>query len=231
MKLSLKDITDDRRSGSSKIIEKALNYLENLDRKSQIEAAKEIANAHPSMTGLANIMKLVESYEIKEVRKIIEEMNENASKKLAEIVEGKSVVIISRSHIVESGLHRARKVFILRSEPGGEGVDAYKFLKEKIEAELVCDAEMGYAVMKCNAVVCGADAISKDGFVNKVGTLPLALTARHFNKPFYVVAPSYKAGRLRVVEPFEYVPADLATLITESGITDWQKVHSLIGFL
>ncbi|AEA47636.1 initiation factor 2B-like protein [Archaeoglobus veneficus] len=227
MGLSIKDITEDRRSGSSRIIEKALKYLEGLDRESQVEAARQIASAHPSMAGLVSIMKLLEMYDVGEVRKMIEEMNERAGSKLAELVEGKRVVIISRSHIVERGLYTAKKVFVLRSEPGGEGVDAYEFLKRKVESELVFDAEMGYAVMKSDVVVCGADAISMDGFVNKVGTLPLALTAKYLNRPFYVVAPSYKAGRLRVVEPFEFAPADLATLITEDGTTDWRDVSSV----
>ena len=222
--MSIEDIIEDRKSGSSRIVEKTLKYLETLDRKKQIEAAKQIAMAHPCMAGLVSIIKLVERYEVGEVRKMIDEMNERAGQKLAELVRGKKAVVISRSHVVERGLYTAKKVFVLRSEPGGEGVDAYEFLKERVESELVCDAEMGYAVMKADVVVCGADATAKDGFVNKVGTLPLALTAKYFNRQFYVIAPSYKAGKLRVVEHFEFIPADLATLVTEKGLTSWSAI-------
>ncbi len=224
MNPDIKDITEDRRSGSSRIVEKALRYLENLDRDEQIEAAKQIAMAHPGMAGLVNIMRLIETHDARVIQRRICEMNEKAGQKLAELVKGKKVVTISRSHIVERGLHTARKVFVLRSEPGGEGIDACEFLREMVKSELVWDAEMGYVVMKSDVVACGADGISKDGFVNKVGTLPLALTARYLNRPFYVVAPSYKAGRLKVVEPFEFIPAELATLVTEDGITEWSDV-------
>ena len=38
----------------------------------------------------------------------------------------------------------------------------------------------------------GADRIYEDGFVNKAGTLPLCLTAKHFNVPVYLAAETTK---------------------------------------
>ena len=57
---------------------------------------------------------------------------------------------------------------------------------------MICD-NMAAGLMaqkKVDRVFLGADRISKGGDVaNKTGTLSLAVLARHFKTPFYVVAP------------------------------------------
>lgn len=44
---------------------------------------------------------------------------------------------------------------------------------------------------KVDAVVVGADRVAKNGdTANKIGTLGLAIMAKHFGIPFFVAAPS-----------------------------------------
>ncbi len=216
----LKDIVEDKRSGSSRILNKTLDLLEVVEEEKRSEIMGIIVNAHPSMAGLSNLLGTIGEKTVKEVKEEIEQSNNRTIKNLQELVKGKSVVAMSRSHITEQGMVTASKIIVLLSEPGGEGRDTANYLEEqRIKVETVFDAEMGYAVRECDMVVVGADTLLPHGFVNKVGTLPLALTARHFASPFYVAAPSYKAAREgKVKEPFEFTPSDLVTaVITERG--------------
>ena len=56
---------------------------------------------------------------------------------------------------------------------------------------VICDVASGYLMSqyKINKVVIGADRIAKGGVVNKIGSLMVALAAKHFHVPFYVAAP------------------------------------------
>jgi methylthioribose-1-phosphate isomerase len=52
------------------------------------------------------------------------------------------------------------------------------------------------AAGRVDLVLVGADRIARNGdTANKVGTLPLAIAARHYRLPFYVVAPSWTIDR------------------------------------
>lgn len=223
----LRDIVEDRRSGSSRIMKKTLDLLEIVETERHGEIMSKITEAHPSMAGLSNLMGAMGEKTFEEVKDEVEDSNKKTVENLKEFVEGKSVVVISRSHITEQGLLTPSEVTVLLSQPGGEGKDTAKYLEDQdIAVKTVFDAEMGYAVSDCDLVVVGADTLLPDGFVNKVGTLPLALTARHFVKPFYVASPSYKAAeKSEIKHPFEFIPSPLITsLITERGIVNLETL-------
>jgi translation initiation factor eIF-2B subunit delta len=217
----LKEIIEDRKSGSSRIVRKTLELLEIVDESERSDVIREIRKAHPSMAGISQIMKLAMEMDITEIKEKFLEMDEKTIENLNDLVSGKTVVAISRSHITEKGLLSAGRVIVLTSEPGGEGRDTYRYLTgNEVDSTIVSDSMMGYAVSECDIVVVGADTILASGFVNKVGTLPLALTARHCNKEFYVAAPSYKiADECDVRMPFEFVPKEFVTaVVCEKGI-------------
>jgi methylthioribose-1-phosphate isomerase len=74
----------------------------------------------------------------------------------------------------------------------GARLTAWELTQAGIPATLICD-DMAAAVMsqrKVDYVIVGADRIASNGDVaNKIGTLNLAILARHFLIPFYVAAP------------------------------------------
>jgi len=139
---------------------------------------------------------------------------------LEKIVKGKTVTVLSRSHIVERGLIKTKKINVLESKPEKEGIDTARWLEERGKnVEIYHDAFMGGAVKKCDAVVVGADSLLKTGFINKTGTLPLALTAKHLHREFYVAAPSYKFSNEypELDKNFEFVPKELVTVFISEG--------------
>ncbi len=75
----------------------------------------------------------------------------------------------------------------------GARLTAWELGERGIPVTLVCDT-MAASVMasgKVGCVIVGADRIAKNGdTANKIGTLGLAVMARHFGIPFYIAAPS-----------------------------------------
>lgn len=86
------------------------------------------------------------------------------------------------------------KVFVLESRPMLEGRKfALELSKLNVNVTLVVDAFMCYAVKNSSAILIGADQILMNGnVVNKIGSFPLVVCAKEFNKRFYVIADKTK---------------------------------------
>lgn len=97
--------------------------------------------------------------------------------------------------ICESAHEQRRKfeVFCLLSYPTGEGADfAEHLLAKGIKVTLLGDNEIGVFVPQMNLIILGATRLCKDAFINRTGSLPLCLTAQHFNVPVYLAAETSK---------------------------------------
>jgi methylthioribose-1-phosphate isomerase len=74
----------------------------------------------------------------------------------------------------------------------GTRLTAFELSKEKIPYSIVVEGAASYLMSngKIDAIFVGADRIAANGdTANKVGTSTLAIVAKHYNVPFYVVAP------------------------------------------
>ena len=86
-------------------------------------------------------------------------------------------------------MNRDFRVFLFESRPMNEGQNAALELVESgINVTIMADAAMSYAVERCDIVLVGADTFSEKSLINKIGTRPLALLAREFVKPIYIVS-------------------------------------------
>lgn len=74
----------------------------------------------------------------------------------------------------------------------GARLTSYELEKAGIDVTLICD-NMASLVMKqgkINAVIVGTDRIAANGDIaNKIGTSGVAILAKHYNIPFYVLGP------------------------------------------
>jgi hypothetical protein len=88
---------------------------------------------------------------------------------------------------------RGREIWIAESRPAREGLRAATTLAAAgFKVRVFEDALLASAAAMAGAVVVGADRLARRGFVNKSGTLALALAAREARRPFVVVAESAK---------------------------------------
>ena len=87
------------------------------------------------------------------------------------------------------------KVFADETRPllQGARLTAYELSKAGVDVTLICD-NMASTVMRkgwVQAVIVGCDRIAANGDVaNKIGTSGVAILARHYGIPFYVLGPT-----------------------------------------
>ncbi|NXC57497.1 EI2BA factor, partial [Aleadryas rufinucha] len=90
-------------------------------------------------------------------------------------------------------------VYVTESQPDQAGqvfIDLV-FILLNIPVTVILDAAVGYIMEKVDLVLVGAEGVVESGgIINKIGTNQIAVCAKAQNKPFYVVAESFKFVRL-----------------------------------
>ena len=118
------------------------------------------------------------------------------------------------------------------------------------KVNMIVDAAMVKYLTKVNIALIGCDCIFPDFFINKIGSMPLALGCQKMNVPLYVLSDSRKLSKQAQIKPekrknagevwhtslqglhienyyFETIPNELISkLITESFVIDGNRVSS-----
>jgi translation initiation factor 2B subunit (eIF-2B alpha/beta/delta family) len=120
------------------------------------------------------------------------------------ITQNARIVTIGYSSLISAILITAHtqkrkfEVYCLESAPTGEGILLAETLARKgISTFLSSDVSMGSILQHATLVLSGAVRIYEDGFINKIGTLPLALSARAMKIPICLAAETDKILRER----------------------------------
>lgn len=113
--------------------------------------------------------------------------------------EGKRVMLFSNStslhFLCDLLAERAVKVEFIQchSFPTGEGKQQAKMLRSfGFKVTFIADAAIPLFMAQTDIAVMGADLIYTDFFLNKTGSFSVALAAKYFNKPLYVLSDSRK---------------------------------------
>ena len=222
----------DTRSGSLDIAVRAsLGIAAMSDRREVGRAARALVRAHPAMAPLwrlcaaaldgASIAAAAEAY----ADRLVAE-SEAAADALRWVLTRRSAIVLthSASGTVARALDRVRSrvalVVCTASLPGGEGrTFARRLQRDGFHTETIADAETAAACRRAHIVLVGADAVSVDGVVNKVGTRPLALAAQEADVGCYAIAPTSKVLPFTPEAPhYETTPLHLFdAILTERG--------------
>lgn len=256
-----------RIQGARNIAIYALKFLRDFAKKNGFGLKFEVAamileNARPTAVVFHNAMEIVKKdKKISTIDKLIKQL-ENSKEKIAKI--GQKLIknqmkIITHCHSGETlGVmkyaHKMKKkisIIATETEPLKQGIRTVKELsKEKVPVTLIVDSAAGFFMKNVDAVFVGSDAIRREGFVNKIGTLQLAIVAKEMKKPFYVVGNTLKFDRrknfkieerpanevfenikgVKIRNPaFDLVPWKYVTaVITEKGIFKPEKISRMI---
>ncbi len=131
---------------------------------------------------------------------IVVGIGDSITQKLQPVINENSVILVHSYsatvnkvlvNIKNSGLNF--EVFTTESRPMLEGrKTAQTLAAANIPVTFVVDSGVLFALQRSSIVLFGADAITKEGVVNKIGTALIALAAQAQNKPCYVLADSTK---------------------------------------
>lgn len=267
----LEDIRRDNRSGAATLAARAAGALaEWLAAGPSAEEVgavlRELVRAQPRMAPLVNLAARVleagpeAAAACREFLRRLEEDARAVSREASALVAG-AVLTHSYSSTVRAALEHAWRqgrrfsVILTESRPMREGVRlARELAGEGIPVRLVPDAAAGAFVREARVVLIGADAVTFEGVVNKIGTWPLALAARESGVPVYALASAEKflpAGYTLPPEPehdprevleaavpgvtvlnpyFETTPWELlAGLVSEEGVLAPREVLERLG--
>uniref|UniRef100_A0A8C8JF27 Translation initiation factor eIF2B subunit alpha n=1 Tax=Oncorhynchus tshawytscha TaxID=74940 RepID=A0A8C8JF27_ONCTS len=135
------------------------------------------------------------------------------------IKDGAKILTHSSSRVVLRVLASAA------SQPDSAGQKmAEKLRNLNIPVTVVLDAAVGYIMEKVDLVIVGAEGVVESGgIINKIGTYQLAVCSKAHNKPFYVVAESFKFVRL-----FPLNQQDRAN--TLKAVEDLAQEHPMIDY-
>jgi len=235
----------DSTSGASQILisvlEELCNHVDDfdtLDREYLKRFAFSLHRAKPAMAPLFNlsnsILCLIEDYPSEKIpsdalralfsRVLGEEKSANS--KIAELarrkVDASRLITMSYSSTVMNtlrvmGQNRELMVTVVESQPGGEGRRTAKIISSYgIETELIPDSLVLSRMKDVEAAIVGADAVTSEGVVNKVGTYALTLAATNHRVPSYALCSWSKLCPMRF-EDLGFVERRLGKNLTESS--------------
>lgn len=210
---AIRDVVEERRRGAWWCLKRLVEGLEeacrlNMLREVDREAlARALESSNPSMAAIINLAEVVRRASdvcsaVYRVGSYVAEARTRLVKNAREFVRPRIVTISFSSAVadtISSYMNRVELVWILESQPGGEGADLYRYLVSRgVNAKLVPDTMATQAVEESDIVLVGADAIDMSGcIVNKIGTRMLAILAHTLGKPVVVLAEAIKISPYR----------------------------------
>ena len=98
--------------------------------------------------------------------------------------------------LVRTAVEQGKEISVIATETRpllqGSRLTAFELAHDNIPVKIVCDSAAAQILSRggVDKVVVGADRILRTGHVtNKIGTLPIALSAKFYEVPFYTAAP------------------------------------------
>ena len=97
--------------------------------------------------------------------------------------------------VIRSAKKMGKKISVISCETRpllqGSRLTAWELARDDIPVTTIVDSEAAFLMRqgKIDAVIVGADRITKDAVFNKIGTYMHAVCAKHHGIPFYVAAP------------------------------------------
>ncbi len=99
--------------------------------------------------------------------------------------------------VIRGAWEQGKKIFVIANETRpflqGARLTAYELAKDGIPVKVACDNACALLMKRgmVQKVVVGADRVAANGdAANKIGTMGVAILAKHFGVPFYVAAPA-----------------------------------------
>ena len=254
----LEDIKKVKIQGARNIAKAAL-YAYSLEKTKS--AKEKLIHARPTEPMLVNVMNKVDKLGYKKTLAHFDSAQEKINKNVFKIIKNNQRIFTHchSTNVVNSLIYSKRhgkkfQVYNTETRPLFQGRQTAKELRNSgIKVTQFIDSAMAFAIEKenkkdkiyVNIILLGADAVLKDGVINKIGSGMIAELAKLHHIPLYIVADSWKYSKMpvkieqrnvnevwnkapsniRIKNPaFEKVPEKYITgIISELGILSFKK--------
>ena len=253
-KKSAREIKNFKVQGANQIALYGLEFIKQYVTKNGFDSnfsqiINILENARPTAVVLHNCIELIRKNKtLTNIEQLISSLKASHKKNidLKLILKNKSV-IMTYCHSGEAmslikEFAKLKKIFVYAciTEPLEQGLRTVKDLKKlKIPVTLIGDNAAGLFMKNSDLVIVGADALRKEGVVNKIGTSLLAFAAYQNKKPFYVVANSLKIDKRKFFKIEERSPTEINKKLTHKikdmeirnpafDITPWKFISYVV---
>ncbi len=224
----LRDIINDKKSGSSIIAKKIEKVFKNIPEDKRRDSIKKILKAYSSMGAVINKINILclESEGFK-LDKEKDNRKEVFDKFWQENNKFENWITLSMSYwVIELFKHKKKRLNIKVgiSYPDREGLITYNYLSKQHNVSVYEDSRLSNEVKDSDGIILGADLLTDKFIINKIGSFPLALASRYYNKPLYIISSGdkyltedllgfFKVKRKgrgnRVIDIYEDIPVEL----------------------
>ncbi len=257
-------IKDIKIQGATNIAKKSLYAYSLFPTKT---SKKKLLNTRPTEPMLVNVLHRVNDEDYNKILKHFPEAQEKINKTILKLIK-KDDVVFTHCHstnVVKALINAKKKgkkfqVYNTETRPLFQGRKTAKELKKAgIKITMFVDSAVGVALSheqktkKVDKIFLGADALLKDGIINKIGSEVIAQIAKNQKIPVYVIADSWKYSpsriklekrhfdevwekmpknfHIKIQNPaFEFVPKKyLAGIVTEFGLLSYYGFISKIS--
>ena len=223
------------------------------------QAKERLLSLRPTEPMLENVLDLAEKEPMEKIINHFQEAQEKINKQVLRIIKSNNVVFTHcHSTNVTHSLINAKKqkknfeVYNTETRPLFQGRKTARELKKhKIKVTMFIDSAINIALRKrqgtkkVDRIFLGADALTKKGIINKVGSNTIAQLAKLNKIPLYIIADSWKYTNkktpieqrelneiwdqapksIKIKNPsFEFVPKKYITkIITELGTLSYNE--------
>jgi ribose 1,5-bisphosphate isomerase len=199
-----KDIKDIKIQGATNVAKAAIEaYFLAPSQKHKDELFK----LRPTEPALFHALSLVETLPKSKILNHFKEAQEKINKNILKIIKSKfKVYTHCHSTNVVKALIYAKKhnknfeVYNTETRPLFQGrITSKELAKAGIKVTQFVDSAFHEAISNSDIILIGADAILKDGVINKVGSASIADLAKLHKKPLYIIADSWKFSRNKII--------------------------------
>jgi len=213
----------------------------------------KILSIRPTEPMLEKVLNLAEKKSEKEILQHFREIQEKINKQVLKIIKNSDVIFTHchSTNVIQSLIYAKRKrkkfqVYNTETRPLYQGRKTAKELsRAKIKVTHFTDNALGEALDKVDKIFLGADALTKKGIINKIGSELIARIAGQNKIPLYIIADSWKFTKksvsieqrslnevwnqapklVKIKNPaFEFVPKKYITkIITELGVLSYEN--------
>jgi ribose 1,5-bisphosphate isomerase len=171
-----------------------------------VEAKNKLLSTRPTEPMMQNVLDMAGKKPIKEIRAHFNNAQDIINKKVFKLIRSGDVIFTHchSTNVINALIYAKKKgkkfeVYNTETRPRFQGRKTARELKTAgIKVTMFVDSALGIALSKeqgtkkANKVFLGADALTKKGVVNKVGSEVIARIAKQEKIPVYVIADSWK---------------------------------------
>ncbi|MFH1917912.1 MAG: hypothetical protein ABIJ14_02290, partial [Nanoarchaeota archaeon] len=207
----VKDIKDVKIQGARNIAKKALQAYKLIPTKS---SKRKLLDARPTEPMMENVLDMAEeTHDYKKILNHFDEAQDKINKHVLKLIKNNDVVFTHchSTNVINALIYAKKKGkkfegYNTETRPLFQGRKTAKELRKAgIKVTMFVDSAVGVALSgeqgnkKPDIVFLGADALLKNGVVNKIGSETIAKLAKQENIPVYIVADSWKFTNKKVL--------------------------------